>query len=369
MPLPGHHAMLPRPDHDEAARMDFVFSFKEHVTKEVATGTKAAFDRRVGPTIARTLGHEARNRHEVHKHMRRDPYWQLSGSLSRLYQELKQEVGESVAYRHFDELRGTARELRATARHSTLRLNPDLAIPRYQSAVDIHLMPGSYYTDRTEDDVTAGAIYDPGVYMFAMGSMGPYNEDMGLAVIKWINIHRPGFKPRRILDMGCAVGHCTLPYAKAFPEAEIHAIDIGAPVLRYAHARAESLGCAIHFSQQNAEATNFPDGHFDLIVSHILLHETSHKAIYTIMRECRRLLADGGLVLHGDVPFFNQKLDPFTEFTRDWSTHYNAEPFWGTLHDMDLVAPAVEAGFARDSVILDNSTAGSAPWMVYGASR
>ena len=369
MPHPGAHAMLPATDHDEAARMEFVFSFKEHVTKDVAAGTKHVFDHRVSPSLERTLGRAAKNRHEVHRAIKHDPYWQMSGSLSRLYQELKQEVGESVAHRRIDELSARAREIRAKAKCTTLHLDPSLPIPRYQTAVDIHLMPGSYYTDRATDDVTAGAIYDPGVYMFAMGSMGPYNEDMGLAVIKWIKQHRPDFRPTRILDMGCAVGHCTLPYSKAFPDAEIHAIDVGAPVLRYAQARAESLGRAIHFSQQNAEATDFPDGHFDLIVSHILLHETSHKAIYTIMRECHRLLSPGGLVLHGDVPFFNQKADPFTAFTRDWSTHYNAEPFWGTLHDMDLRAPAEDAGFAPGSVILDNSAASAIPWMVYGATK
>lgn len=369
MPMPGNHAMLPSTDHDEAARMDFVFSFKEHVTKEVATGNKTAYDSRVGPAIAKSLGRPAKNRHEVHKFMRHDPYWQFSGALSRLYQELKQEVGEAVAFRRTDELADRARRLRDRAKRSTLRLDPTLKVPRYQSAVDIHLMPGGYHTERATDDVTAGAIYDPGVYMFAMGAMGPYNEDMGLAVIKWIKTHRPEFAPRRILDMGCAVGHCTLPYSNAFPDAEIHAIDVGAPVLRYAHARAESLGCAVHFSQQNAEATDFEDGYFDLIVSHILLHETSHKAVHNIMRECHRLLASGGMVLHGDVPFFNQQTDPFTAFSRDWSTHYNAEPFWGTLHDMDLHAPAEMAGFAPENVILDNSAAGGMPWLVYGAAK
>jgi hypothetical protein len=33
-------------------------------------------------------------------------------------------------------------------------------------------------------------------------------------------------------------------------------------VLRYAHARAEALGVAIDFSQQNAEATGFRRGQF-----------------------------------------------------------------------------------------------------------
>ena len=54
------------------------------------------------------------------------------------------------------------------------------------------------------------------------------------------------------------------------------------------------MGAAIHFSQQNAEKTDFADGSFDLIVSHIFLHETSRTAVDNILAECRRLLKPGG---------------------------------------------------------------------------
>ncbi len=135
------------------------------------------------------------------------------------------------------------------------------------------------------------------------------------------------------------------------PGAEVHGIDIGAPVLRYGHARAESLGKAIHFSQQNAEHTNFGDASFDLIVSHILLHETSRKAVHTIMRECHRLLRPSGIVAHLEAPVRTSEMEPYDAFIRDWSTHNNNEPFWGTLHDMDLMEPALEAGFERGEVI------------------
>ena len=90
--------------------------------------------------------------------------------------------------------------------------------------------------------------------------------------------------------------------ASAFPDAHIHAIDIAAPFVRYGHARAESLGVGIHFSQQNAEQTDFEDESFDLIVSHILLHETSAKALRNILRECHRLLRPDGLMVHAEIP-------------------------------------------------------------------
>ena len=34
----------------------------------------------------------------------------------------------------------------------------------------------------------------------------------------------------RILDFGCTVGNIMLPYAEAFPGAEIHAVDVSAPL-------------------------------------------------------------------------------------------------------------------------------------------
>ncbi|MBM3505840.1 MAG: class I SAM-dependent methyltransferase [Alphaproteobacteria bacterium] len=377
MKMPGPHAMMPDTNHDESARMSFVFHFKEHVVKQLTPGNKLVYEKRVLPAFQRQHQRAPKNRHEVRDEMRQDEYWQMFGSLSRLYQELKQDVGEAVAFRQMDTLNARARGLRQRARKATLELDPTLAIPRYQSSVDIHLMPGGYHSERTTDDVTAGAIYDPGVYMFAMGALGDYNDDMGVSLIRWLRQKRPDFKPRRILEMGCGVGHSIIPYALAFPDAEIQAIDIGAPVLRYGQARAESMGKAIHFSQQNAEHTKFADESFDLIVSHILFHEISFKAVYNVMKESRRLLRKGGLALHLDVPVRNDQLDPYTAFMRDWSTHYNAEPFWGTLHDMDLYDPAVKAGFARDKVILDHTPleAGKAGsmlaqgWHLFGAER
>lgn len=377
MPQQGPHAMLAETTHDEAARMGFAYSFKEVVTKNVMPGNAAVYETRIKPAFARAHNRPPKDRHEVHKEMRRDPYWQMWGSLMRLTQELKQSTTEPLVHRQAHELNDRARTIRKSATRSTLRLDPDLKVPRYLSALDIHLLPGNYFTERAEDDVSAGAMYDPGVYLFAMGGMGPYNESMGASVVSWLEDQRSGFRPRRILDMGCAVGHSTIPYLDAFPDAEVCAIDVAAPVLRYAQARAESMGYGVAFSQQNAEHTDFEDDSFDLIVSHILLHETSRRAVYNIMREAHRLLRPGGLVLHAEAPVRNKQLDPFNAFMRDWSTHYNAEPFWGTLHDMDLLEPALKAGFAAEDVIdidvpmVSNGApvGGGAHWMVYGARK
>ena len=219
-------------------------------------------------------------------------------------------------------------------------------------------MPGGYRGEYMDDDVSVGALFDRGVYVYAMGQMGALNDDYGQSVCQnFLAVSYPEFSPRRILDMGCTSGNSTLPYVDAFSDADVHAIDLGAPVLRYAHARAESLGRAVHFSQQNAECTDFPDGHFDLVVSHIVIHEMSPAALRRALAECRRLLAPGGLMVHADFAGY-AGVDPVTQAMIDWDTYYNHEPFWGPMRDMDLVAESVSAGFDDGAVELTSVPTG-----------
>lgn len=344
------HDMLVRRTADENARQNFVKSLKIHLATKVSPGTKEVWESRGKEEFKRRYKRDAKTRHDVRKVMDHDPYYQMWSSLLRTSQELMWDsVGESVE-RQLGDLMEKAQARGNGKKLGSLTLDPNLKVPAYHTAVDIHCMPGGYHTELTDDDLYAGALYDRAVYIYAMGRMGDSNQDMGETVITYIKQHHPDFKPKRILDLGCSVGHSTLPYVDAFPGAEVHGIEIGAPMLRYAHARAETLGKKVHFSQQNAEQTNFEDNSFDLIVSHILLHETSNKALDNIMKEAHRLLKPGGLMLHAEVPQYHD-MPPYEQFILDWDTRYNNEPFWGTVHDKDIEKVVTKAGFAKSKVI------------------
>src|SRR3546814_8487017 len=90
-----------------------------------------------------------------------------------------------------------------------------------------------------------------------------------------------------------------------------------------------SLGKAVHFRQANAEHAPYGDGSFDLVVSHILLHELSCGALDRVLAECHRLLRPGGIMLHVEVPI--RRKDPLDQFLWNWDTTNNNEPFWSTL--------------------------------------
>jgi SAM-dependent methyltransferase len=336
------HAMLPRTTADEFSRQEFVKSLKFHLATKVAPGNKLAYKTRVEPQFEKQQGRPPKDYHEVRKAMDGEAYFQFWGALQRNSQEMMWKSTQQPVERLLPDLVSSAKDHAKTL--GSLTLNADLEIPRYHRLVDIHCMPGGYHTEFTQDDVANGAVYDRAVYIYAMGRMGPFNSDIGDTTIAMIKQRYPDLKPKRILDMGCTVGHSTVPYADAFPGAEIHAIDVGAPVLRYAHARAEALGKPIHFSQQNAEKTNFPDGHFDLIVSHILVHETGNSAMRNIMKEAHRLLAPGGVIAHAETPPYRD-MDAFDGFILDWDTRNNNEPYWGASHEIVASKIASESGF------------------------
>ena len=285
--------------------------------------------------------------------MGKEPYNMMWGALLRTSQELLYEsVGPSVE-RQLPELQQRAD--RFAGKLGSLELYPSLAIPGYHAAVNIHCKPGGYHSElHGDNDIFAGAEYDRTVHMYLMGAMGPNNDDFGRSAARWLKRAHPEIVVRRVLDMGCTIGHSTLAWCDEYPDAEIHAIDVAAPCLRYAHARAEALGLKIHFSQQSAEHTKFKDASFDLITSNILAHETSTKAWPAIIKECHRLLKPGGVMIHADLPQLNE-IDPYRQFIYTNETHYNNEPFWTKYRTMDLKKVATEAGFLPENVIRDFS--------------
>lgn len=340
------HGLLPESTHDELSRQEFVKSFKYYLASHVSPDNKRVYEEQVKPAFEKKHGRPPKDRHEVRKAMVKDEHYQAWSSLLRTSQEMMWDSVRTSVQRQLDGLIKEAKKFdgKSAKAGGTLRLDADLEIPRYHTAVDIHCMPGGYHTELTDDDVAAGAVYDRAVYLYAMGRMGPYNDDIGASQAAWLKAKFPDLKPKRILDMGCSVGHSTIPYKLIWPDAEVHAIDVGAPMLRYAHARAEALGIPVHFSQQNAEKTDFEDESFDLIVSHILVHETGGTAFRNIMKEANRLLKPGGVVAHSETPPY-EGMDPYDAFLLDWDTYNNNEPFWGASHEINPAKAAKDAGF------------------------
>lgn len=231
-----------------------------------------------------------------------------------------------------------------------LELHPDLDIPCHQRKAEIHRMPGGYLQETGEDDFLKGVLYDHGVFLYGQGWLGPLNDELGQTLIQQILAeHYREFQPQTILDMGCSVGHSTLPYASTYPEAKVWGIDLGASMLRYAIARARALHQQVYFAQQNAEKTEFADQSFDLVVSHILIHEIPCAARKRLFAESYRLLKPGGLMVHLDSNLFLNPASLVSRYFRDTEVSFNSEPYLASSKFEDFSAYASEAGFAADA--------------------
>ena len=125
----------------------------------------------------------------------------------------------------------------------------------------------------------------------------------------------------------------------------VYAVDVAAPLLRYAHARAESLGSRAHFRQMDATRCDFAgEEGFDLVWSSMFLHELPPKSVRSVFSEARRLLRKGGLMLHMELPP-NCRTEPYESFYFDWDSYYNQEPYYKAFRDLRPVDCCVGAGF------------------------
>ena len=361
------HDMLPQPTHDEQSRQQFIVAFKQQINRDLRGSQKQLFEDVVVPEFTRAHGHPPRQREEVRDALTAHPAWRSWSALHRTAQELMWvAIGDSV-FRERSHLADKGRAFAASAtRRGSLDLDPDFVPPRGVTAVDIHLQTGGYAMDLGDGDVSAGALYECGGNLYAFGQGMSRTDSKAAHVQRFIAERFPQLQPKRILDVGCSAGSASVPYAQAFPGAEVHAIDVGAGMLRYAHARAESLGAAVHFHQMDCARTSFPDGHFDLIVSHNAMHEISDATRRGMLRDTWRLLAPGGVAVHQDVPLRFAGRSEYEKFELSWDTNYNNEPFWEVYANADLASDMLAEGIPAECMHVGHlpQISGSLPWYV-----
>jgi ubiquinone/menaquinone biosynthesis C-methylase UbiE len=343
------HALLAGQTADDLARQRFVLAFKRQLTGRIRPGNKVIFDARVAPALKRRLRSQAgTDREEIKRALLEDPAWQSWAALTRCSQEMMWATVAEPLMRDRERIEAEARRLLADpSRQGELDLPDGFEPPLAMQEHHVHLQPQGYAYTAGVDDVLAGALYEAGGNLYSMGQGMGGDDSKGFAAIRWLQAHRPGFAPRRILDMGCSAGASSVPYAQAFPDAEVHAIDVGAAMLRYASARAEALGARVFFHQMDCGATRFPDGHFDLVVSHNLFHEVSNETRNATFRETWRLLTAGGIALHQDVAIQNAQRTPFEQAERAYDVYYNDEPFWEHYADARVTGELEAAGFPK----------------------
>lgn len=333
------HPLIAVPNHDELAEQLFVRDLKLYVMQTLEPTQRQIANRILAATDTRASNSPVSDLREQMTELESFKDW--IGIKREAQRQLWRTVGDSVE-RQADRLEQLAAIEEPLG---SVTLDPDFALPAYVAEGDIHLMPGGNGFD--DGSILQGAVMDRGGAVYMLGRNGGMLNDLrGQTAMAHLLTIAPDIAPKRILDMGCGIGTSTVPAALAFPEAEVHGIDVGASMLRYAHARAECLGARVHFSQQSAERTNFPDGHFDVVYSCVVLHETSPEAMVNILAESRRLLRPGGIAIHLEVPLIHNFGEYWEELSSELEAEFNNEPNWRGALSADYRSLMQAAGFS-----------------------
>jgi SAM-dependent methyltransferase len=335
---------LPESNLEERGRQRFCSALRRFAIQEMPEMVRKDFDERVAPA------HKAKG--------------ELIGDAGAIEEVMKDEA----SYRFYSTLRYNAQEMcfqsvqepieralpgmidvaKAAIQRNpaggSVKLDPSLAIPDYVSRLDVHLTPGCFHSEWVEDDVAQGAVVSLGARVFSASMSHRSWGGVAKVISRWLKHERPDFAPVRILDIGTSSAKNLVPYVEAFPGTEAHGVDVAAPLLRYGHAIAEHEDIALHLSQQNAEALDFPDGHFDLIVSSFFFHEITVEATRKVLKECRRLLRPGGVMVHQELPA-TCLVDAWEDFFWNWDTEHNNEPNYTDFRAQDPAVLLEEAGF------------------------
>ncbi len=223
----------------------------------------------------------------------------------------------------------------------TMELNPGLNIPDYAKH-EIHIQPGGYVGDEF-----TGHVYHYGTNNFYKG--GNDQDEVQIKLAASVPPPRDG-KVMRILEMGCSTGQMTVALKQRFPNAEVWGIDVGGPLIRYAHMRGADLGVDVNFAQRLAEDTKFPAGHFDIVTNYILFHEVPATVANQIVREAHRILRPGGVFFPIDFYTGGNKVskNAYAKFRHYWDHRWNNEVWWNEYENLDMPATMRQAGFDVD---------------------
>ncbi|MCB2107314.1 MAG: class I SAM-dependent methyltransferase [Rhodobacteraceae bacterium] len=230
-------------------------------------------------------------------------------------------------------------EMEATdnAGPGSLELNPDMEIPDY-TAHEIHIQPGGYV-----GDPFAGHIYLYGTANFFTGRN--YQDEIQKEYAKVLPTPADG-NVRRVLDQGCSCGQAAVAIKERFPDADVWGIDVGGPMVRFAHMRAVDLGIAVNFAQRLAEDSKFPDNHFDIVTNNIMFHEVTAEKAKEIIKESFRVLRPGGVFY--PIDFYTgapAPKDAYGLYRQWWDHRWNNEVWRLEYANLDFFGAMREAGF------------------------
>lgn len=303
--------MVAIPEFDGESHLDFVEGLRSFALREVTPVAAAAFRERAGDAVPDDL-------EQIRSVAESIPIVGLRNRLLRSTQDMNW----AAVVAAYDRIRPALEaELDAAADQGPgrLELAPGWVHPEYSRNVHFHRQPGGYH-----EDPLAGHIYHYGTKVFHLGTN---DRDEAKIARAWDVPPPEDGRVERVLDIACSIGAMTVAFKQRWPQAEVWGVDSAAPLLRYAHARAVRLGEDVVFSQRLAEDLRFDDAGVDVAYLGTVLHEVPYEIALRAVREARRVLRPGGVLVVHEMRQADTPPDPWARYDRYFDTRFNGEPF------------------------------------------
>ncbi len=102
---------------------------------------------------------------------------------------------------------------------------------------------------------------------------------------------------KRVLEVGCGTGELLRSVARDSTAARLVGLDPDQGMIEQAGAKFRAAGIRAELLRGYAEALPFPDGSFDVVLSSLMFHHLDGPTKRAALREWRRMLAPGGVLV------------------------------------------------------------------------
>ncbi len=145
--------------------------------------------------------------------------------------------------------------------------------------------------------------YDSGMRLLTLGRVSALHDTLARTAVSAEGSH--------VLEIGCGTGSVTRLLVQR--GARVTALDQNPEMLEQARRRLAdaSPGRAELIEQTACEIDTLPDSHYDAVVASLSLSEMSRSERAFVLREARRRLRPGGLLVVGDEVVPHRKLHRF----------------------------------------------------------
>ena len=192
-----------------------------------------------------------------------------------------------------------------------------------------------------------GPLLGPVVLLEARGKTRGYREMLG----GFFEELSPDLQSR-ILEVGCGSGAVMRWLAeRTGGSVAIDGVDINAYLLAESRSLTERAGQSGVMSTRegSALAIPFPDNHFDIVTSNLLIHEVPGEKIKEISAEAYRTLRPGGIYYPLDSYTGGQMRGTALSHYNAWRNYrWNHEVWWMEYYHYDLAEAMREVGFKVD---------------------